>query len=106
MSDKPDLAEVEKFDKSKLKKTETQEKNPLPTKESWCPRFFWIPLFCTILFVSFLTPPFLSPLLHSHRTGEAGDVVKPPPPVMHCTPLTPPPALPCFQSLLFSCITL
>uniref|UniRef100_A0A3Q0REP1 Thymosin beta n=1 Tax=Amphilophus citrinellus TaxID=61819 RepID=A0A3Q0REP1_AMPCI len=33
MSDKPDLAEVEKFDKSKLKKTETQEKNPLPTKE-------------------------------------------------------------------------
>lgn len=106
MSDKPDLAEVEKFDKSKLKKTETQEKNPLPTKESWCPHFFWIPLFCTILFVSFLTPPFLSPLLHSHRTGEAGDVVKPPPPVMHCTPLTPPPALPCFQSLLFSCITL
>lgn len=49
---------------------------------------------------------FLSPLLHSHRTGEASDVVKPPPPVMHCTPLTPPPALPCFQSLLFSCITL
>lgn len=45
MSDKPDLAEVEKFDKSKLKKTETQEKNPLPTKESWCPHFFWIPLF-------------------------------------------------------------
>uniref|UniRef100_A0A3P9D1V7 ribose-phosphate diphosphokinase n=1 Tax=Maylandia zebra TaxID=106582 RepID=A0A3P9D1V7_9CICH len=42
----------------------------------------------------------------NHRTGEAGDVVKPPPPVMHCTPLTPPPALPCFQSLLFSCITL
>lgn len=34
MSDKPDLAEVEKFDKSKLKKTETQEKNPLPTKET------------------------------------------------------------------------
>jgi hypothetical protein len=28
-----DLAEVESFDKSKLKKTETKEKNPLPTKE-------------------------------------------------------------------------
>jgi thymosin beta 4 len=33
MSDKPDLAEVESFDKTKLKKTETKEKNPLPTKE-------------------------------------------------------------------------
>ena len=29
-----DVSEVTKFDKSKLKKTETQEKNPLPTKES------------------------------------------------------------------------
>ena len=34
MDDKPDLAEVTSFDKSKLKKTETEEKNPLPTKES------------------------------------------------------------------------
>lgn len=34
MSDKPNLAEVTSFDKSKLKKTETQEKNPLPSKES------------------------------------------------------------------------
>nr|pir thymosin beta-12 - rainbow trout [Oncorhynchus mykiss] len=33
-SDKPDLAEVSNFDKTKLKKTETQEKNPLPTKET------------------------------------------------------------------------
>ncbi|XP_032281300.1 thymosin beta-4-like [Halichoerus grypus] len=33
MSDKPDMAEIEKFDKPKLKKTETQEKNPLPSKE-------------------------------------------------------------------------
>ncbi|CAD7674108.1 unnamed protein product [Nyctereutes procyonoides] len=33
MSDKPDMAQIEKFDKSKLKKTETQEKNPLPSKE-------------------------------------------------------------------------
>ncbi|XP_035880628.1 thymosin beta-4-like [Phyllostomus discolor] len=33
MSDKPNMAEIEKFDKLKLKKTETQEKNPLPSKE-------------------------------------------------------------------------
>ncbi|XP_059942393.1 thymosin beta-4-like [Mesoplodon densirostris] len=33
MSDKPDMAEIEKFGKSKLKKTETQVKNPLPSKE-------------------------------------------------------------------------
>lgn len=31
---KPDLDEVTKFDKSKLKKTNTTEKNTLPTKES------------------------------------------------------------------------
>jgi len=34
MGDKPDLEEVTKFDKSKLKHAETKEKNPLPTKES------------------------------------------------------------------------
>ena len=34
MCDKPNMAEIEKFDKSKLKKTETQEKNPLPSKET------------------------------------------------------------------------
>ena len=34
MSDKPDVSAVTTFDKGKLKKTETQEKNPLPTKES------------------------------------------------------------------------
>ena len=34
MGDKPDVSEVTKFDKTKLKKTETAEKNPLPTKES------------------------------------------------------------------------
>jgi len=33
MADKPDVSEVTNFDKSKLKYTETQEKNPLPTKE-------------------------------------------------------------------------
>lgn len=37
MSDKPDMTEIARFDKTKLKKTETKEKNPLPTKESeWC----------------------------------------------------------------------
>lgn len=34
MCDKPDLSEVEKFDKKKLKKTNTEEKNTLPSKES------------------------------------------------------------------------
>ncbi|XP_035298913.1 thymosin beta-4-like [Cricetulus griseus] len=34
ISDKPDMTEIEKFNKSKLKKTETQEKNPLPSKET------------------------------------------------------------------------
>ncbi|KAM7389488.1 hypothetical protein PAMP_023464 [Pampus punctatissimus] len=34
MSDKPDMTEIARFDKTKLKKTETQEKNPLPTKET------------------------------------------------------------------------
>ncbi|KAK6486915.1 thymosin beta-11-like [Huso huso] len=34
MDDKPNLTEVTSFDKTKLKKTETHEKNPLPTKES------------------------------------------------------------------------
>lgn len=34
MSDKPDVSEVQKFDKSKLKKTDTKEKNTLPTKET------------------------------------------------------------------------
>ncbi|CAL8332452.1 unnamed protein product [Gadus morhua 'NCC'] len=34
MSDKPDMTEISSFDKTKLKKTETKEKNPLPTKET------------------------------------------------------------------------
>lgn len=34
MSDKPDLSEVERFDRSKLKKIITEEKNTLPSKES------------------------------------------------------------------------
>ncbi|CAD7689200.1 unnamed protein product [Nyctereutes procyonoides] len=34
MSDKPDMAKIEKFNKSKLKKTEMQDTNPLPSKET------------------------------------------------------------------------
>ena len=34
MADKPDMGEINSFDKAKLKKTETQEKNTLPTKVS------------------------------------------------------------------------
>uniref|UniRef100_A0A3B3SM86 Thymosin beta n=1 Tax=Paramormyrops kingsleyae TaxID=1676925 RepID=A0A3B3SM86_9TELE len=34
MSDKPNLEEVTSFDKTKLKKTQTEEKNPLPSKET------------------------------------------------------------------------
>uniref|UniRef100_A0A8C2EW14 Thymosin beta 5 n=1 Tax=Cyprinus carpio TaxID=7962 RepID=A0A8C2EW14_CYPCA len=34
MADKPDISEISQFDKTKLKKTETKEKNTLPTKES------------------------------------------------------------------------
>ncbi|NP_001075452.1 thymosin beta-like [Mus musculus] len=34
MSDKPDLSEVETFDKSKLKKTNTEVKNTLPSNET------------------------------------------------------------------------
>ena len=33
MSDKPCMAEIENLDKSKRNKTETQEKNPLPSEE-------------------------------------------------------------------------
>lgn len=33
MADKPDVSEVEKFDKSKLNPVQTQEKNPLPSKD-------------------------------------------------------------------------
>ena len=39
MGDKPDVSGVTTFDKSKLKKADTQEKNTLPTKESEFPYF-------------------------------------------------------------------
>jgi hypothetical protein len=34
MADKADMREIASFDKAKLKKTETQENNTLPTKET------------------------------------------------------------------------
>ncbi|XP_058626375.1 thymosin beta-b [Onychostoma macrolepis] len=34
MADKPDINEISQFDKTKLKKIETKEKNTLPTKET------------------------------------------------------------------------
>ncbi|XP_036693708.1 thymosin beta-4-like [Balaenoptera musculus] len=34
MSDKPDMAEIEKFGKSKLKTEPKEKKNPLPSKET------------------------------------------------------------------------
>ncbi len=34
MANKPDVKAVETFDKTKLKKVDTEEKNTLPTKES------------------------------------------------------------------------
>uniref|UniRef100_A0A8C9AHX3 Uncharacterized protein n=1 Tax=Prolemur simus TaxID=1328070 RepID=A0A8C9AHX3_PROSS len=34
MSDEPDLSEMEKFDRSKPKKTNTEEKDTLPSKET------------------------------------------------------------------------
>lgn len=34
MADKPNVSEIEHFDKSKLKKTKTEEKNTLPSNES------------------------------------------------------------------------
>lgn len=58
MSDKPDMTEIARFDKTKLKKTETKEKNPLPTKESECPSF------STEAFVS---PATLSPSVAARR---------------------------------------
>lgn len=58
MADKPDLEEVTKFDKSKLKKTETQEKNPLPTKESKYIFSFHI-FFLSCLFVSYFREAFV-----------------------------------------------
>ncbi|KAG7241799.1 hypothetical protein INR49_024769, partial [Caranx melampygus] len=35
MSDKPDMTEIARFDKTKLKKTETKEKTLCPPKRKW-----------------------------------------------------------------------
>lgn len=43
MADKPNMMEITSFDKTKLKKTQTQEKNPLPTKEGKGGGFFLFP---------------------------------------------------------------
>lgn len=50
MADKPDVSEVTTFDKSKLKKTETQEKNPLPTKEGKRPSNASVVLHASVFF--------------------------------------------------------
>ncbi|KAM7227412.1 hypothetical protein CapIbe_021109 [Capra ibex] len=34
MAGKPDMGEISSFDQAELKKTETQEKNTLPTEEA------------------------------------------------------------------------
>ncbi|XP_048852135.1 thymosin beta-15A-like [Brienomyrus brachyistius] len=34
MADKPNVSEIQQFDKSKLKKTKTEEKNTLPSNET------------------------------------------------------------------------
>ncbi|XP_063450900.1 thymosin beta-10 isoform X2 [Pan paniscus] len=58
MADKPDMGEIASFDKAKLKKTETQEKNTLPTKESECASVSRAPAQpLTLLFLA-------NPLLH------------------------------------------
>lgn len=93
MSDKPDVSEVTNFDKSKLKKTETQEKNPLPSQESrshvqQLPR-------CPQRLIRILTFPVS---FHSHWPGEGG-IVKPLP---SCTVHPFPPTLPCFSHFLLA----
>lgn len=52
MGDKPDVSEVAKFDKSKLKKVDPVVKNPLPTKEGVYPisaMYKYMPVLCTPL---------------------------------------------------------
>ena len=66
MSDKPDVSEVTTFDKGKLKKTDTQEKNPLPTTESECEHA--APCICSIVKCSHLSSLQLSS--KRRRTNE------------------------------------
>ena len=67
MSDKPDVSEVTTFDKTKLKKTETQEKNPLPTKES---KRLPTSRSCTHLFLHLLFA-WLAYVLHAPRSAAS-----------------------------------
>ncbi|KAG9265837.1 thymosin beta-like [Astyanax mexicanus] len=48
MADKPNMMEITSFDKAKLKKTETREKNPLPTKEGECLKTNMIKLWVSV----------------------------------------------------------
>lgn len=66
MADKPDMGEIASFDKAKLKKTETQEKNTLPTKESECTRASACPQ------PSPPTPPFPRTQPHPHLAVAPG----------------------------------
>lgn len=109
MSDKPDISEVTSFDKSKLKKTETQEKNPLPTKESKSQSrslktsevlsILDLKTLCSSVFWD-LTSSFFSPSQPSNRRKLHREA----PPIMHCTP--PYSRIALFSVTSFSCITL
>lgn len=105
MSDKPDISEVTSFDKSKLKKTETQEKNPLPTKESKTQKhplsISDLKTLCSSSFAFWnLTSSFFSPLQPLNRRKLRREA----PPIMHCTP--PYSRIALFSVTSFSCITL
>ena len=69
MSDKPDVSGVTSFDKTKLKKTDTAEKNTLPTKESELVR---LPLHCCI---AFLCVQLLTKKSHLSSSSMAKDVL-------------------------------
>lgn len=68
MSDKPNIEEVTTFDKTKLKKTATQEKNTLPTKESGYIFFPHENCVASVLSKCFS---------FSHRAGEDGVMAEP-----------------------------
>lgn len=95
MSDKPDISEVTNFDKSKLKKTETQEKNPLPTQESMSSSCHIV----SSVWYLFSPLPFLSTAIEQEKASSWS-----PTHYALYTPLSSHIAL--FQSRPFSCITL
>lgn len=93
MADKPDLEQVTKFDKSKLKKANTVEKNTLPTKESTlviiCP-IQTVRVYCMFHVRAIMT-----------RTGFLHYVLLP---TLHCAPVQRTTQL--GSLLLFICFTL